>query len=543
MTFGIVFWDRRFQRVQHQPQLRFSPPRYSWRAIGGPDKATFTVAGAREDLYNLLTWMRYAVEIQDGGHPVWWGYLSKVEIRDGNATATADLDLMYNRVAVAYTAVASGQGSVGARGTTDWAEDDRSVAEFGRRELLDSRSGTTAAHAEQWRDLKLQRSRYPGAYVKIGQGVPGAAGEITATLTCYGWWYTLDWRYVSFPTRLAFGYQTIGTLEQTLGKDYADDAENVEALAQSFTTGAAALNVLEVAIYLKRTGSPGDLTVRLCEYIAEDPDPDPEDPAPEDAYPAPGAVLASATIASASVPTTAGWVKVSFGSSLLLATTTRYFLSISYADDPNGDNYYTFYLDGNQGYSAGILKKQVWNATVWSDGPAGDMPFRLYTNDLIETSQQVETMLVAYGQFFRSVAVRLDSGISTESYRNGDTDALVEVEEHLTMGTSNKRRMLAAVDRGRNVEVYEEPVSGLTDLKLTREGKFFEGDVEVPASRCPAGHWARLANVLPATLNVSQLSGLSEFFIERFEFDAATGKSNYEVFGERDYRDLSEMEG
>ena len=57
------------------------------------------------------------------------------------------------------------------------------------------------------------------------------------------------------------------------------------------------------------------------------------------------------------------------------------------------------------------------------------MPFRLYSNDMVETSQQIQSLLTAYGQFSH-IYVDVNSGVNAESYCGGDTDAKVEIEKN-----------------------------------------------------------------------------------------------------------------
>jgi hypothetical protein len=110
---------------------------------------------------------------------------------------------MINAVCVVYSYVEPGTQSVGQRKMTDWAEDDDSITEYGRKEFISSQDGMSDAAAEARRDAILAAYKWP-------QGVAGQFGEprgrvrysgakksLSATLYCRGWMSTLKWRYAN----------------------------------------------------------------------------------------------------------------------------------------------------------------------------------------------------------------------------------------------------------------------------------------------------------------------------------------------------------
>ena len=516
---NLTFKRRDNTPVSAELPIKFSVGPYSWHAIGGPERAEIQATGLREDLYELLEWARYTVEItNDVGTKVWWGYISKVEITDGPILAYVDVDQMANRIAVAYTTVAAGEQTTGERGTTTWAEDEDSMAEFGRRELLDSQGGTTQIHAEARRDSLLARHRNPTGRVEYNWK---GQDELAAKLTCVGWWYTLEWLYANVPPTLAFAYDTLGGQGAFLGEGTRD------ALGQTFESGPSGWNLQAVELYCRKTGDPGD---NLRVSIWSNPDDQ-----------SPGTPLGSATLAGADLATTTAWMRFTFDEAIALSPNASYFLVLDRTGGTDAVNYYAVRLNEAQSYAGGILREKV--GSTWQAGPAADLPFRLYTNDIIETSQQVRSLLRQFGQFFRSVRVDIDSGIATESYRNGDSDAMYEVEELLETGTANNRRMLATVDPGRNVLVDEEPTPGAGDYGLLRSGQFITAQgALVEPSTCPVGFWARMRDVLPGNVDLVQLSGLGQFFVERAEYDPTTGKLKFDPLGE-DITDIGTQKG
>lgn len=191
MSWEVVWTNRTGRGLATPPGLAVLPKRYRWSALGGPVLAEIEVTGRPLDLWRLVGWLRYGVEIRNPlQRPVWWGYVAEIAVQVGAIQVGVSLDTLYNRVAVVYSYVEPGSQTVGTRQTTAWAQDDASVAEYGVKEHRASVDGATAAQAENTRDILLAQHRLP-------LPVPDVAGsdKLRATLTCRGWWETLRWRY------------------------------------------------------------------------------------------------------------------------------------------------------------------------------------------------------------------------------------------------------------------------------------------------------------------------------------------------------------
>lgn len=518
-SFTINFLQRKRDLKAFPPaNVKLSLESFSRSVLGGPKLAIINATGPREDLYEFLNWLRYKVTITNQiGVNRWWGIVSKVEVYDGKVKAVADIDWMYNRVATAFTTVPLGEETIGLRGTTDWVEDETSINEMGIRELLDSRGGTNLELAENVRNRILDQTKYPTVFFE-----PNMSGddEERAVITCRGWWYTLEWMYARIPTSLALGFDTIGTLEQNLGE------VDVIALAQSLDT-AAAINLQEISIYIKRTGLPSaDLTVAIYE------NPDDETP---------GAQLASATIAAASVGTDYGWVTGILSAAYELSAATSFFLVVA-TSGTDESNYYTIILDQNQGYGAGVLRQKI--SSTWSAGPDGDMPFRLYANELIETTQQIKNLVTMFGQFFRQVRMEVESGLFTESYRNGDSDAQFEIEDLMETGTDNSLRIFSDVDLDRSVRFYEQPASSVRGLLMDRQGIFrYVNGQPVELDSCPVGVWVWPRDIVPSNVDMSLLLGIQGWMIEESEYIVETGELRYTAANTENPFDLGVRDG
>ena len=499
-----VFQTRAFGLELASLPVDYKVIRYSWNVIGGPEFATIEASGKEIDLWDLVERLRCPVTIySDKGNALWWGYVAEISLQVGQLAVGVSIDTMANRIAVAYAEVGLGEESSGSRQTTDWAEDADSITEYGIKELLQSVSGGTDAYADAALAMLLASRKYPQPNIRLATG-----GAKTATITCRGWWDTLAWKYAPVPTRLAYAYYPPGSLlgwttNAPIGRDDDDD---IQALAQSIAVGPTALNVQQVAIRVDKVGAPSD-NLRIALWTN-----------PDDA--APGTELASKTIAGSAIGTTPAWITVSLDDAIELTEETSVFIVVDRTGTLDADNYYRLYLDVTGQYELGLMLQKA--ADTWSAGPAMDMPFMLYTNDIIETSQQVRSLASQFGQFLSAVDLDVASGISTESYRDGDATARFEMEELLKMGTSNYRRMLASIDAGRRLRIYEEPASASPWL-LSREGKLSDSlDNDIDRETCPVGMWARLKDVIPGSVDITKLSDPSLVFIDQAEYTVET---------------------
>jgi hypothetical protein len=165
------------------------PKSLRWSAIGGPDMAELTVkATDRRDLWRMLEMLGRGIEVSDGKQPIWWGDVTRVQVVDRTMQAEVSLSEVYNRVAVAYSYVATGSQEVGERKTTAWVEDAESVAIYGKREVLLSVSGASDAAAEAARDEWLASHAYPEVRVTYRS----TSKDTQAVLYCEGWWQRCD---------------------------------------------------------------------------------------------------------------------------------------------------------------------------------------------------------------------------------------------------------------------------------------------------------------------------------------------------------------
>lgn len=488
----------------------------SKRANGGPYQAQLsTRAKTRADLESLagLVGCRALIEVE-GGLPAWWGVVRTVELTIGGLTKRVSLDQLANRVAVAYTAIGAGDEATGDPGMTGWVEDPQSIARWGVKELLGTISGTTAEHAALLRDRKLAAARFfPSPAIQEVTDLGGAAPVYEARIICAGYWWTLGWRYANIPAGLALAFETLG------GEIGVGDGDTAR-LAQSFECGPGDLAIRSVELPLRAVGAPtGGVTAGIYTVDGEG---------------LPDTLAGEGIIEEGAIGSGLGWAAAAFDPPVALAANTAYLLVISASGDEA--NYYTWGRDPSGGYPAGRLIRQLPGAGTWTptDGDAG---FRLFGTAIMPTSQQVLNLIRAYGQFFARVVVTADSGIATETYRDGTASALVEVEAMLEAGTIGGRRMLAAVDRWRQVTVDLEP-EPYAPYRLTTAGQVLDpSGAPLPKALAPAGVWARVVDEVEVASDAAEIGDGALMFVEQIEYDAESDTLSLTARGEADIWD------
>jgi len=164
------------------------------------------------------------------------------------------------------------------------------------------------------------------------------------------------------------------------------------------------------------------------------------------------------------------------------------------------------------------------NCTGWWD----TLTWQYYSNAgtaIVDTATQIKTILDAEGQFFNSVNANVASGIAIRETRDGDNTALFYTVEMLHLGTTNNRRMLASVDPHRVVTIYEEPTKPTYPHLFTSDGEIHDGqDTPIRAETCPVAIWARMKDIVPATVDTTKLADPNPFFVEEMEYEVASDR-------------------
>lgn len=520
---NLTLYQRDFTRLAVQPPVAFTVGPYTRGVIGGPEEVTVQARGEPAELFRLINHLRAPVEVKnEKGDLVWYGMLRAVLVSASTFEFGVDIDTMSNRVAVAYT-------DQNIRYTTEWSADAESVAMYGIKEILLSRSDATAADALQMRDTHLAAARLPGRVLEFLASVAAgeaAEAEVVASLTCVGWLETLNWQhYTNLTGKEAFEAAGEG------GREIGEDDRPI--LAQSFQIAASEAWAAS-AIWLMpwRQGknlAADNLVVSLR----------------ADAGGNPGAVLASAQRPGAEIGTQAEWTEFPLSAAVTLQPGTTYWIHVARSGGVDEEAY--FMVDTNRAgtYPRGSIKLWNTNVNAWVTEPmySGDLLFSVVGS--AETTAQIATLVASCGQFFTGAMLETESGVQSNPFRSGDTVALYELLKLLSAGTAASRRLLAEVTPARQLRVYEEPARPARvrdSYALDQAGKLWAAaGTPVDLSLCPVGIWCHLADVIPPTVDLSMVAEPSLFFIEEAEYDPGAG--TYKILRTSEQADVLDLGG
>jgi len=512
----VTLFRRDGSDLTPQPAVEFKVKRHSHHVMGGPKAATIEASGKAEAIFELVNRLRSPIEItNNAGDLVWWGLITAVEIHTPVITYGVDLETMFNNVAVAYT-------DQGIRFTTQWSSDADSIADYGTKELLLSRSEATEADALQFRDVYLANAKYPIPVLKFSGGDAG-----TATVTCKGWYSTLEWQYYANLTGRE-GYEESGDGGREIGED------DRPKLAQSFqiaaTTAWVATSVW-LKVWKQGTEEPGDnlvVSIKNTEYSD------------------PGTTLASGQLGAAEIGTDAEWLEFVLDSPVILQPSTTYWVHVARSGAVDADAYYMVDTNYDAGYPRGLLYLYNANEELWGEDIYkfwGDLLFIVVGVE--GTTDQISTLVSNCGQFLVGTIIEDESGLDSNPYRAGDTAGLFEMDKLLNAGTENFRRLLCEVTHNRYLRVYEEPAKPedpKDSYALDKDGKLlFKNDTPTDQTLCLVGIWCHLKDIIPPSVDLSLVADPSLFFIDEAEYDVE--KDQYLILATRNQADVMAIGG
>jgi hypothetical protein len=176
---------------------------------------------------------------------------------------------------------------------------------------------------------------------------------------------------------------------------------------------------------------------------------------------------------------------------------------------------------GRRPSSAKITCEGFWNTLAWN----------YYANagtTEVDTATQVNTIITGEGEFISGIDKKVTSGVVSVEYRDGDATALFEIVQLLEMGTDNDLRMLAKVTEARRVEIYEEPALSAGHHLIGDDGSWMDSyGSPIRKEICPVGVWARMKDIVPASVTSAPLADGSIGFIEENEYDVEKDELSY----------------
>lgn len=508
----VVRFDSRDFAPAAQPPLAFAVDSLTWSAIGGPLQANLSTQGTRLQLWQLVNLLRCPVTIfSDQARLAWWGCVTEVRLKLRSGEVGLALDGMYNAVRGAYT-LASGASTVGVHKFTDWAVDQASIDQYGRKEYLANLGNLSSALADHRRDAILARRKWPQGTSPTPamrasrlERYSSRAEIYSATVICRGWMSTLDWLYATIPLVPGVTYTTTGGAEQAVGS-----ASNNTKVAQTLTVGSSTINALELWVYARKVGAPTD-NLQIDVYAVDG-----------SGHPTGSPLVSGVSLPGTGLSTTAGWLGGAMGEERGLGAKRKYAVVVSRSGAVSGTNYYAVNVNTALGFTGGAF--WIWNGSSWvTRSPDADMPFKVMVNNRVESTQQIADLVDNFGQFLAGTLVEEASGFTLPSYRDGDTTALAEIQALLDAGGAGGRRLLARITPERYLAIQEEPLDSQVDYQIEGDQVYTNTRQRVDELDPPVGRWVRWTDAAPAGIDATRIDDPSLQFVEGANWSPQAG--------------------
>ncbi len=179
------------------PDLRNSLSRYTHtiNVTGGFEGCTLEVETSLDEALDWLNNLGASIEVVGpDAQTLWEGFLSDVSIEVGAESISLSLDDCANAVRIRY------QPGIGPQVSSAFVTDTTSIATYGRKELIWSGSGMTAASAAVLASTLLAQRARPLARRSGGTSTGERASSVRLTLGGTGWYYALGWLTTSNAT-------------------------------------------------------------------------------------------------------------------------------------------------------------------------------------------------------------------------------------------------------------------------------------------------------------------------------------------------------
>lgn len=547
-----TFSNRALTALVKTEGVTFEVERYSFSVFGGAKQCTIKATGSRLALRRLFNLIRGECRIYDGGaDPVWWGCVWSVVIKTKKRVYGRTLDGFANKINVLYLLQTVNQiyKSTGSQSATGFSSDANSITDYGtwEKRIRGKNGSASAAIARQSRELAARKT--PQKTESSGSG-----NEISAVITCRGWFDTLKARYWTNNSGNAAGFEQNAVITsetpQRLGGRLAPVATDYTFTSNKRFSKAYANMLVGLGTYLYFTGSASNSNVAYqttavlgaggayevtptsianegagasvslwemgqkiyqtfqvtAEFYAAYIDIRcakfngaiaPADNIVIKLYTDSGSVtpntlLATATISNAEVPTRLDWTTGTLDAETQLSPGTTYGIEISRSGSTTDLDCFIIGVDTALSYASGSLKV-YGNATIgWKTRPTNaDLIFKVA--GVVETTTQIASIISGVGEFVTTTTINDASGLRVVPYQDGTLTAQQVILNLLEYGTSAGKRMLCKVSSARSLVVFKEPDYGTTlDLLYNESDDLLNFD-QSPAAihRCPYGVWIK----------------------------------------------------
>ncbi len=415
------------------PGLAWQVQALSWSLPGGADKARLEAVLPDGFQADWLAWLNGGLVIATpSGQPVWGGFIEQVETVSGAGRRVLSTAGMVNRVKVRYLR----SGFHAADGSpwfeTDWLENAKSVARYGRREMLLKVGQSNAQQALAAGRLILAQRSFPQDRLQWEQQPQEAARVI---LTCSGWWHSLGW-VIDEEAQGRIAHLSSGKSQLVLGQETA-----TSKLGQSFVVPVSGFQLAEVRLRLALVGNPLDgLVLAVC----------------ADGNGQPGAILAGAVLPASELNGSWTWAQWSFNPPVTLAASSRYWLVLRRSAGAQLLDYYKVESDDGPGYADGVCKR--WQGSQWQLLNE-DMCFACFAaaplSELIHQLAEPQRG----GQFLRFVRLNLPQTVQTLRWRPAQLSCAERLENWLALASTQAQPVSAVVNHQRALAVF--PIAAL----------------------------------------------------------------------------------
>jgi hypothetical protein len=236
----------------------------------------------------------------------------------------------------------------------------------------------------------------------------------------------------------------------------------------------------------------------------------------------PGTMLAASTYGASDLPADdPAWVTFAFSTLVALTSGQTYWIVVERTGALSPTDYYAVKTSPD---TAGTCL--AWTGGEWIANPTGETLPHI-VQSVQETTEQIRAMATASGAITATM-IEAASSIFDSPDRDGDMSAYDEIDKLLAAGQSSGRRLLAAIDAGRNLRVFAAPLkpSESETPVYTLRGQIVTatGGQPVAEGVLPVGEWLAIERV-PRHLDISPI------FVEEAEYNVSSG--TYQITPER----------
>lgn len=187
------------------------------------------------------------------------------------------------------------------------------------------------------------------------------------------------------------------------------------------------------------------------------------------------------------------------------------------------------------GRSTAVLECKGWWSVI------GWRYYAKSTTTSVDTASQIAA-IVDVSEHIAGTEIYTASGISSSEYRNGESTCLAEAVELMEQGTTSGDQYQVIISKERVAHIQTEPRLGTADWLMDRTGQLYDplGN-PTPAVVCPAGMWVKLADVIPASADLTKLANAAVAFIERGDYSVSTNRYTPITRGLRSPWDLGKV--